>query len=308
MARLSVLVCLLMSISMSLLANGSGVDGRMKAHKRYLSFANESVVTPDYYRVDLVYMQDWNDPGTTQGVALSEFYDRSGFGYTMINTNADAAFNGPTNDYRVTFDGTVDWVSGDIIALGDALSLTSDFTIMTIMKYTDASSTSRDFMSKANRQLGQSEWQWSTHWTPDGGSYRKGAFIIKDSGWNTLLAVEGNSTIVSDNSSAEDIGYVFALEYDYKNGPTLNHYADYDFNQIDGVLSKYDCTVYEGDINTAVQFFGLPLIIGAEIGGGGAPAKFLQANVGPILIYRRLLAPESLDMTSQWLRSVTRWP
>ena len=292
---------------MSLLANGSGVDGRMKAHKRYLSFANESTTTPDYYKVDLAWLIDWRNPNTTQGVANAEFVDRSGFGYNIINTNADDAFNGDTGDYKVTFDGTVDWVSGDIIAAGDQLSVTSGFTIITILKYTDTSSTSRDILAKANRQLGQSEWQWSTHWTPDGGSYRKGALIMKDSAWNTNLAVEGNSTIVSDNSSAFDIGYVIALQYDYS-VPTFNEYADYDFNQIDGVLDKYYGTVYEGDINFATTFYGLPLIVGAEIGGGGSPAKFLQGQIGPILFYRRILSEESLDMTSQWLRSVTGWP
>ena len=268
-----------------------------------------TLVTPDYVQSGLVMLIDWNNPNTTQGVANAEYIDRSGSGYNIINVFADDAFNGSVIDFTVTFDGTADWASGDIIASGSPLYVSTNFTIMTMLKQAvGAGTSSRNIVSKMNdSSAANSEWQWATGM----GSIapQNLAFNIRNAGTPGLhdYLTQVIQTNVSSNVSQYDHGGVQVLIYDFAT-PTATFWSDCDSSGLhDSDINQVPSALFGGAASQPISLDNTPLMIGSFNGIIGIPLRLWSGQMGPVMFYNRVLSFAEIAQNQMWLQTVTGW-
>ena len=273
--------------------------------------------TPSYVTENLILLIDWNDPSTSQSVTGAEFQDRSGSGYNMCNFNQSFAptFNEDFHDYRVTFDGVNNIVTGDFINQGDPMAVTSQFTIMTMIRYDSPPPASRNIFSKfISLDAARSQWIISSCWQLGVAPNFNGqvAFSVWNDGVNNDATYEANNKIISSNISVATAanlnqGSVVCILADPLSD-TFNIVGDYDDSvpDIDGVNNSADMQLVAGS-KTLLQEDGSLFTIGGAWASGMVPFLPMRGFMGPVLMYSVILGQDEIDRNSQWLQSVTTW-
>jgi len=276
---------------------------------RQIHLAGRTVTqTPNYETEDLLLLMDWHNPVTTQGVANAGFTDRSTSGYNMTALAASAGFKTDPSDYCITLNGSSDYVSGSQIQIGEALSISTAFTVLTMLKHNTGSTGTMNIISRIGGPGQLSMWQIVSHWEAPVGkvAFMNVQFPTNPPGQVYDYIVQCNTYAISNNVSNQQKGSALAVVYDFAN-LTVNVLADYDeaSTLIDGVLATLDMTEKMTSTNTAIEISNQPILIGAE--DVFVPTRYFNGTMGPLAIYRGRPSLEVIDRFFRWAEFVTRW-